>query len=93
MAACGGVEQETSRPQVSRLRIARKRFIGSPWWIASGRATCFLADMTDAERLTRLEERYAHLQRHSTEQDKVMLQLSEELAKLRKGFAERLRAD
>lgn len=43
--------------------------------------------MTDAERLTRLEERYAHLQRHSTEQDKVMLQLSEELTKLRKELA------
>ncbi len=43
--------------------------------------------MTDAERLTRLEERYAHLQRHSTEQDKVMLQLAEDLAKLRKELA------
>jgi len=40
--------------------------------------------MNDAERLTKLEERYAHLQRHSTEQDKVMLELSEEVAKLRK---------
>lgn len=39
--------------------------------------------MNDAERLTRLEERYAHLQRHSVEQDKVMLGLSEQLAKLR----------
>ena len=40
--------------------------------------------MNEAERLTKLEERYAHLQRHSTEQDKVMLGLSEEVAKLRK---------
>jgi uncharacterized coiled-coil protein SlyX len=40
--------------------------------------------MSDADRLTRLEERYAHLQRHSAEQDKVMLQLADELAKLRK---------
>jgi uncharacterized coiled-coil protein SlyX len=43
--------------------------------------------MSEAERLTKLEERYAHLQRHSTEQDKVMLGLSEELAKLRKELA------
>ncbi len=43
--------------------------------------------MSDAERLTKLEERYAHLQRHSTEQDKVMLGLSEELAKLRQEIA------
>lgn len=40
--------------------------------------------MTDAERLTRLEERYAHLQRHSAEQDKVMLQLADDVARLRK---------
>jgi hypothetical protein len=43
--------------------------------------------MTDAERLTRLEERYAHLQRHQAEQDKVMLGLADELAKLRKELA------
>jgi peptidoglycan hydrolase CwlO-like protein len=43
--------------------------------------------MSDADRLTRLEERYAHLQRHSAEQDKVMLQLADELAKLRKELA------
>lgn len=43
--------------------------------------------MSDADRLTRLEERYAHLQRHSTEQDKVMLQLADDLAKLRKELA------
>jgi uncharacterized coiled-coil protein SlyX len=39
--------------------------------------------MTSDERLTRLEERYAHLQRHQIEQDKVMLELSETLARLR----------
>jgi hypothetical protein len=43
--------------------------------------------MSDAERLTRLEERYAHLQRHQAEQDKVMLGLTDELAKLRKELA------
>ncbi|MBI2813619.1 MAG: SlyX family protein [Opitutae bacterium] len=43
--------------------------------------------MSDDPRLIRLEERYAHLQRHSAEQDKVMLQLAEELAKLRKELA------
>ena len=43
--------------------------------------------MKDIERITLLEERYAHLQRHSAEQDKVMLQLADELAKLRKELA------
>jgi len=43
--------------------------------------------MSDAERLTKLEERYAHLQRHQAEQDKVMLGLSDELAKVRKELA------
>ena len=43
--------------------------------------------MSDADRLTRLEERYAHLQRHSAEQDKVMMQLADELAKLKKELA------
>ncbi len=43
--------------------------------------------MSDADRLTRLEERYAHLQRHQAEQDKVMLGLADELAKLRKELA------
>ena len=37
--------------------------------------------------MTKLEERYAHLQRHITEQDKAMLELSEEIVKLRKEFA------
>jgi SlyX protein len=40
-------------------------------------------EMSDAERLTRLEERYAHLQRHTAEQDKAMLELAEAVAKLR----------
>lgn len=39
--------------------------------------------MNDADRLTRLEERYAHLQRHQAEQDKVMLELTEEVARLK----------
>ncbi len=39
--------------------------------------------MNDAERLTLLEERYAHLQRHVALQDKAMLELGEEFAKLR----------
>jgi peptidoglycan hydrolase CwlO-like protein len=43
--------------------------------------------MKDIERIILLEERYAHLQRHSAEQDRVMLQLTEELAKLRKEIA------
>ena len=41
----------------------------------------------DADRLTRLEERYAHLQRHQAEQDKAMLGLADEVAKLRKELA------
>lgn len=40
--------------------------------------------MSETERLTRLEERYAHLQRHLTEQDKAMLELGEEVTRLRK---------
>ena len=40
--------------------------------------------MTEIERLTLLEERYAHLQRHTAEQDKAVLGLGEEVAKLRK---------
>ncbi|MBA4136907.1 MAG: SlyX protein [Opitutus sp.] len=41
----------------------------------------------DTERLTRLEERYAHLQRHQAEQDKVMLELAEELARVKQELA------
>ncbi len=43
--------------------------------------------MSETERLNRLEERYAHLQRHQAEQDKVMLELGDQLAKLRKEIA------
>jgi uncharacterized coiled-coil protein SlyX len=43
--------------------------------------------MTDAERLTRLEERYAHLQKHVVQQDKAMLELADELKKLRQELA------
>ena len=43
--------------------------------------------MTDAERLTRLEERYAHLQKHMGQQDKAMLELADEVKKLRKELA------
>ena len=35
------------------------------------------------ERLLRLEEKVAYLERHVTEQDKAMLGLAEELARLR----------
>lgn len=44
--------------------------------------------MNDGERLTLLEERYAHLQRHVIQQDKAMLALSDELAKLRREIAQ-----
>lgn len=43
--------------------------------------------MSEADRLIRLEERYAHLQRHSAEQDKAMLELADEVARLRKELA------
>ncbi len=43
--------------------------------------------MDDKERLTRLEERYAHLQRHVGQQDKAMLELADELKKLRRELA------
>jgi SlyX protein len=46
-----------------------------------------VAGMDQAERLTRLEERYAHLQRHQAEQDKAMLELAEEVARLRAELA------
>lgn len=39
--------------------------------------------MSEAKRMIELEERYAHLQRHMTEQDKAMLELADEVAKLR----------
>ena len=40
--------------------------------------------MSDAERLMKLEERYAHLQRHVAEQDKAMFELTELVSRLRK---------
>jgi uncharacterized coiled-coil protein SlyX len=40
--------------------------------------------MNENERITLLEERYAHLQRHVVQQDKAMLELGEEFAKLRR---------
>jgi len=40
--------------------------------------------MDDTGRLTRLEERYAHLQRHQVEQDRVILELGKEVAELKK---------
>lgn len=43
--------------------------------------------MEDRERLTRLEERCAHLQRHQAEQDMAMLEFAEELARLKKELA------
>lgn len=43
--------------------------------------------MNDNKRIILLEERYAHLQRHNAEQDKAMLELADEVAKLRKELA------
>jgi SlyX protein len=39
--------------------------------------------MSDADRLTRLEERYVHLQKHIAEQDRAMLEMSDEIKRLR----------
>ncbi|HEU5077746.1 MAG TPA: SlyX family protein [Opitutaceae bacterium] len=44
--------------------------------------------MSNEHRLDRLEERFAWLQRHVTEQDRVMLKLSEENARLRREIEE-----
>ena len=46
-----------------------------------------MAGMNEAARLTHLEERYAHLQKHLTEQDKAMLALGDELLRLKKELA------
>jgi hypothetical protein len=43
--------------------------------------------MDESGRLTRLEERYAHLQLHQAEQDKAMLALGDEVLRLRKELA------
>jgi len=37
-----------------------------------------------SEAVTRLEEKIAYLERHVTEQDKAMLELSDELARLKR---------
>ncbi len=39
--------------------------------------------MSDDDRVLRLEEKVAYLERHVTAQDKVMLELGDELARLR----------
>ena len=38
---------------------------------------------SEAERMTRLEEKIAYLERHVTAQDKVMLELGDTLARVR----------
>lgn len=43
--------------------------------------------MNNPDRLTRLEESITHLQRHISEQDKVMLGLAEEVARARRELA------
>ena len=43
--------------------------------------------MNDSARLTRLEETLTHLQRHVIEQDKAMLALADDLARLRQKLA------
>ena len=43
--------------------------------------------MPEKDRLTRLEERYTHLQNHVVEQDRVILELSEALERVRKELA------
>jgi uncharacterized coiled-coil protein SlyX len=43
--------------------------------------------MSESDRLTRLEESYTHLQKHVVEQDKVILELSDALARVTKDLA------
>ncbi len=43
--------------------------------------------MNDSERLTRMEEYYAHLQLHVSEQDKVILELRDEVSRLKREFS------
>jgi SlyX protein len=52
--------------------------------LASGARLSCNRPMSDVERLTKLEERYAHLQRHMVEQDKAMLELGELVSRLKK---------
>ena len=52
--------------------------------------------MTDAERILQLEERVAWLQRHLVEQDRVMMEFGEDIARLRRemaGVRERMTSD
>ena len=51
-----------------------------------------MAPAMNDERVDRLEERLAWLQRHVTEQDKAMLGLAEEIGQLRRELAELRRA-
>ena len=41
-------------------------------------------DLDEAQQIARLEERLAWLERHVTEQDKAMLEMSEDLTRLRR---------
>lgn len=40
-----------------------------------------------SERIDRLEEKIAYLERHVTEQDKAMLEMAEEIAALRRALS------
>jgi uncharacterized coiled-coil protein SlyX len=64
----------------------KERVVGEDY-LGARRKLRVNAAMDDSERLTRLEERYVHLQRHVGEQDKAMLEFAEELAKLRQELA------
>lgn len=44
--------------------------------------------MDDVERISRLEERLAWFERHAVEQDRAMLELAEQVSRLRKELAE-----
>ncbi|MGH8019455.1 MAG: SlyX family protein [Opitutaceae bacterium] len=62
---------------------APRKLPGSVFGSSRDNARSFFRNMADDERLTRLEERYTHLQHHVTEQDKVMLAMNAELDRLR----------
>lgn len=49
--------------------------------------------MNESERIARLEERLAWLERHVVEQDKVMLEMSEDLERLRREWQRYLDRD
>jgi SlyX protein len=67
--------------------VARTAAPGRDARVCAGAGDLHRAGMAESERLTRLEERYAHLQRHITEQDKAVLELGEEVARLKKELA------